>query len=133
MFRSDERKYFRDELLEHKSNLTKSWQVNKTVINKWEYTHVNTKFKVNGATTSDGSVIANNLNSLFVNVGTAMAKSISPTDKNPVDYMQQDMISNLYFDLVTEQEICKIIGTFIDNAAAWDNFKSSMIEHINSL
>ena len=50
--------------------------------------------------------------------------------KNPVDYMQQDIISNLYFDLVTEQEICKIISTFIDSAAAWDNLKSGMIEHI---
>ena len=83
LFQSAERKYFRDELLERKSNLTKSWQVIKTVINERKYTHVNTKFKVNGATTNDGSVIASNFNSLFVNVGTAMAKSISPTDEKP--------------------------------------------------
>ena len=75
-----------------------------------KYTPVNTKFKVNGATTNDGNVIANKFNSVFVNVGTVLAKSISPTDKNTVDYIQQGMISNLYFDPATEQEICKIIG-----------------------
>ena len=130
LIRSAERKHFHDVLLEHKSNLKKSWQVIKTVINKRKYTPVNTKFKVNGATTNDGNVIANKFNSFFVNVGTVLAKSISPTDKNPVDYIQQDMISNLYFDPVTEQEIYKIIDTFKDSAAGWDDLKSTMIKHI---
>ena len=130
LIRSAERKHFHDVLLEHKSNLKKSWQVITTVINKRKYTPVNTKFKVNGATTNDGNVIANKFNSFFVNVGTVLAKSISPTDKNPVDYIQQDMISNLYFDPVTEQEIYKIIDTFKDSAAGWDDLKSTMIKHI---
>ena len=101
----------------------------KTVINKRKYTPVKTKFKVNGATTNDGNVIANKFNSFFVNVGTVLAKSISPTDKNPVDYIQQDMLSNLYFDPVTEQEIYKIIGTFKESAAGWDDLKPSIIKH----
>ena len=130
LIRSAERKHFHDVLLEHKSNLKKSWQVIKSVINKRKCTPVNTKFEVNGATTNDGNVIANKFNSFFVNVGTVLAQSISPTDKNPVDYIQQDMISNLYFDPVTEQEIYKIIGTFKDSAAGWDDLKSSMIKHI---
>ena len=40
------------------------------------------------------------------------------------------MISNLYFDPVTEQEIYKIIDTFKDSAAGWDDLKSTMIKHI---
>ena len=65
LIRSAERKHFHDVLLEHKSNLKKSWQVIKTVINKRKYTPVNTKFKVNGATTNDGNVIANKFNTFF--------------------------------------------------------------------
>ena len=125
LIRSAERKHFHDILLEHKSNLKKSWQVIKAVINKRKYTPVNTKFKVNGATTNDGNVIANKFNSFFVNVGTVLA-----TDKNPVDYIQQDILGTLYFDPVTENEICKIIGSFKDSAAGWDDLKSSMIKHI---
>ena len=94
------------------------------------YTPVGTKFKVNGATTNDGNVIPNKFNSFFVNVGTVLAKSIPPTDKNPVDYIQQDILGTLYCDPVTENEICKIIGSFKDSAAGWDDLKSSMIKHI---
>ena len=43
----------------------------------------------------------------FVNVGTVLANSIAPTDKNHVDYIQQDVINTLYFDPVTENEIVK--------------------------
>ena len=65
LIRSAERKHYHDVLLEHKSNLKKSWQMIKTVINKRKYTPVNTKFKVNGATTNDGNVIANKFNTFF--------------------------------------------------------------------
>ena len=130
LIRTAERKHFHDILLEHKSNLKKSWQVIKAVINKRKYTPVNSKFKVNGTTTNDGNVIANKFNTFFVNVGTVLAKSITPTDKNPVDYIQQDIINTLYFDPVTENEICKIIGSLKDSAARWDGLKSSMIKHI---
>ena len=85
---------------------------------------------MNGTTTNDGNVIANKFNSFFVNVGTVLAKSIPPTDKNPVDYIQQDILGTPYFDPVTENEIRKIIGSFKDSAAGWDDLKSSMIKHI---
>ena len=130
LIRSKDQKHFHDILLEHKSNLKKSWQEIKAVINKRKYTHVNTKFKVNGATTNDGNVIANKFNSFFVNVGTVLAKSLPPTVKNPVVYIQQDILSTLYFDTVSEHEICKIIGSFKDSAAGWDDLKSSMVKHI---
>ena len=85
---------------------------------------------MNGATTNDGNVIANKFNTFFVKVGTVLANSIAPTDKNPVDYIQQDVMNTLYFDPVTENEICKINGSLKDSAAGWDDLKSSMIKHI---
>ena len=66
----------------------------------------------------------------FVNVGTVLDKPIPPTHRNPVDYIQRDILSTLYFDPVTENEICKIIGSFKDSAAGWDDLKSSMVKHI---
>ena len=65
LIRTAERKHFHDILLEHKSNLRKSWQVIKAVINKRKYTPVNYKFKVNGTTTNEGNVIANKFNTLL--------------------------------------------------------------------
>ena len=104
----------------------KSWQVIKSVINIRKNILINTKSTVNSATLNDGNVIANKFNNLFVNVGTVLVKSIPPSDKNPVDYIQQVIITNLYFDPTTENEICKIIGSFKDSAAGWDDVKSNM-------
>ena len=130
LIRSAERKHFHDILLEHKSDLKKSWQVIKAVINKRKYITINTKFKTNDATTNDGNVVANKFNKIFVNVGTVLAKSIPSTEKNPVDYLQQDIITKLYFDPTTENEISKIIGSPKDSASGWDDLKSSMIKHV---
>ena len=85
---------------------------------------------VNGTTTNDGNVIANKSNTFFVNVGTVLAKSITLTDKNPVDYIQQDIINTIYFDPVTENEICKMIGSLNDSAAGWHGLKSSIYKRI---
>ena len=65
-----------------------------------------------------------------MNVGIVLAKSIPPADKNPVDYLQQDIITNLYFDPTTENEISKIIGPLKDSVSGWDDLKSSMIKHV---
>ena len=67
---------------------------------------------------------------LFCKFGTVLANSIEPTDKNPVDYIQQDVINTLYFDPVRENEICKIIGSQKYSGAGWDDLKSSIIKHI---
>ena len=70
LFRTAEPKHFHDISSEHKSDLKKSWQVIKPVINKRKYTPINIKFQENGATKNDGNVIANKFNNFFVNVGT---------------------------------------------------------------
>ena len=71
----------------------------KTVINKRKYNPVNTEFKVNRATTNNGNVIAKKFNTFCVNVGTVLANSIAPTDKNPANYILQDVIDTLYLTL----------------------------------
>ena len=62
---------------------------------------------MNVVTTNDGNDIANKFYSFYVNVGTVLTKSMSRTDKNLNNYMRQDMIRNLSFYPVTEQEYVK--------------------------
>ena len=54
ILRSAERKYYQDLLIEHKTNVKKSWQIIKGIINKRKYRLNNTKFKHNGAIIKDG-------------------------------------------------------------------------------
>ena len=62
---------------------------------------------------------------LFVNVGTVLIESITPTDKNLVHCIEQDIINTQYFDPVTENYLCKIIGSLKDNASGWYDLKPS--------
>ena len=54
ILRAAERKHFKDQILEHKANLKKSWQIIKMVINKRKYKRPCAEFKFNGKTIKYG-------------------------------------------------------------------------------
>ena len=62
ILRAAERKHFKDQILEHKANLKKSWQIIKMVINKRKYKRPCAEFKYNGKTIKDGVEISNRFN-----------------------------------------------------------------------
>ena len=62
ILRSAEPKNYQDLLIEHKTNVTKSWQIIKGIINKSKYRPNNTKFKHNGAIIEDGKLVADKFN-----------------------------------------------------------------------
>ena len=133
LIRSAERKHYHDLLIEHKSNIKKSWQIIKSVIKKRKYKLPAKKFHSNGIIVDDGNVISNKFNNFFVNVGHTLAMSIPSSYKNPTDYISYSAVNAFYFDPVTENEICKIIGTFKDSAAGWDDMRANVIRHIKEI
>ena len=74
LLRAAERQYYQDLLTEHKSNLKKSWQLIKMIINKRKCNPTCSKFKCNGSVIENGKVIANKFNDFFINVGPTLAK-----------------------------------------------------------
>ena len=83
LLRCAERKHYHDLLNEHKSNIRKSWQIIKSIINKRKYTPISNKFKDNDKVISDGYIIANKFNNFFINVGKTLAKTIPGSNKMP--------------------------------------------------
>ena len=133
LIKTAERKHYHDLLIEHKSNIKKSWQIIKFVINKRKYKMPCTKFKLNGTIIDDGIDIANKFNNFFVNVGNTLAKSIPTSHKHPNDYISYNASNTFSLEPVTENEICKIIGTFKDSAAGWDGIKPGIVKHIKEI
>ena len=133
LIKTDERKHYHDLLIEHKSNIKKSWQIIKFVINKRKYKMPCTKLKLNGTIIDDGIDIANKFNNFFVNVGNTLAKSIPTSHKYPNDYISYNASDTFSLEPVTENEICKIIGTFKDSAAGWDGIKPGIVKHIKEI
>ena len=92
-----------------------------------------TKLKSNGTIIDDGIDIANKFNNFFVNVGNTLAKSIPTSHKHPNDYISYNASNTFSLEPVTENEICKIIGTFKDSAAGWDGIKPGIVKHIKEI
>ena len=130
ILRITERKYYQDLLSEHQSNVKKSWQVIKTIINKRKYKPVNTKFKCNDTITEDGQVISNKFNNFFVNVGTSLAKNIPSSKKCPTEYIVTNSTRLFILDPVSENEVLKILSNFKDSSAGWDELKPLIMKSI---
>ena len=64
-----ERKHYLDLPNKHKSNVTKSWQILRMVIDKRKYSPAYAKFQTNGKIISDVHKISNKFNNFVVNVG----------------------------------------------------------------
>ena len=92
-----------------------------------------TKFKSNGTIIDDGIGIANKFNNFFVNVGNTLAKSIPTSHKNTNDYISYNASNTFSLEPVTENEICKIIGTFKNSAAGWNGIKAGIVKHIKEI
>ena len=133
LIRSAERKHYHDLLIDQKSNIKRSWQIIKSVINKRTYKIPAKTSHSNGIIVDDGNVISNKFSNVFVNVGHTLAMSIPSSCKNPRDYISYSAVNAFYFDPVTENEICKIIGTYKDSAARWDDMKVNVIKHIKEI
>ena len=79
VLRSAKRKYYHDLLVEHKSNLKKSWKIMKSVINKRKYSLSSSKFKHNGQVIDDGFEISNRLiNILCMWVNLLLVSYLTP-------------------------------------------------------
>ena len=130
ILRAAERKHFKDQILEHKANLKKSWQIIKMVINKRKYKRPCAEFKYNGKTIKDGVEISNRFNKFFVNVGSTLASAIPASTRGPIVNIRANTMSQLHLSTVTENEVLSIIGNFKNSSAGWDELKPNIMKNI---
>ena len=112
LIRAAERQYNQDQISKHKSNLNKSWQIMKPIINKSMYRPSASEFKCNGKTITNGRQISDKFNKFFVNVGSNLTKNIPKSRKDPVDYINHELYECFYVMPVTDEETAKYIASF---------------------
>ena len=130
LIRKAERKYYQDMLLENKSNLKKSWQILKGIINKRKYRSAVQEFDSNGTIIKDGEQIANKFNKFFVNVGSNLSRAIPKSNNDPRNFFQHTTYWCFCVMPVNDEEVVKIISSFKDSSAGWDELKPGIIKNI---
>ena len=125
-----EKQYYRESLEKHRSNMRKTWEIIKMVINKNKTT--NSEFLVNKRLTTDKTKVANGFNKYFVNVGATLAKAIAKPNVSPMYYIQQTVMETLYINPATENEIAKVLLNINDSASGGTIFFPHSLKQLSN-
>ena len=124
-----EKQYIADLLESNKSNLKKTWNIMKHIVNRKKTQKLQEKFKMSDNTiTSDKTVIAENFNDFFVNIGNNLAKRIPNVSTPPGRYMGDMISQSLFLDPVTPQEIAEIIKSLKNGAPGYDEINNKILQ-----
>ena len=125
-----EKQHIADLLESNKSNLKKTWNIMKHIVNRKKTQKLQEKFKMSDNTiTSDKTVIAENFNDFFfVNIGNNLAKRIPNVSTSPGRYMRDMISQSLFLDPVTPQEIAEIIKSLNNGAPGYDEINNKILQ-----
>ena len=87
------------------------WKVINAACNKSKKSNIIDKIKIDNNIISDPQLIANLFNDHFAYVGTKVADSIPPTNKNFSEYLPPPSPQSIFLRPVNELEIREIIHT----------------------
>ena len=129
LLRKLERNYIESMLKKHKSNLKKTWQIMKDVINRKRKSFSPPEFfDVNGEYITNKNEISNGFNKFYVNVGPNLCKSLPNHDVNPMSYLKQRNCNSMFILPTNETEIEEIVMSLKDSAAGWDNMSAKVLK-----
>ena len=74
--------------------------------------------------------IANKFNKFFVNVGSNLSRAIPKSNKDPRNFIQHTTYECFCVMPVNDEEVVKIISSFKDSSAGWDELKPGIIKNI---
>ena len=123
-----EKKYYQDLFTRYKSDMKKSWNVMKSIINHNKMPIYQTKFKYNGNEISDGNDISNKFNDFFINIGSTLANAIPHTSKSPLNYLGASVSETIFLSPVTENEIGKLSLSLKNTATGYDDIISMSLK-----
>ena len=129
LLRMLERDYIERMLKKHKSNLKKTWQIMKDVINRKRKTSTPPDyFDINGEYITDKDKISNGFNKFYVNVGPNLCKSLPKHNVNPMSYLKQRNSNSMFVVPTNDTEIEEIVLSLKDSAAGWDGLSAKILK-----
>ena len=126
--RKVEREYYDKELLIHKNNLRKSWDIIKEVINKKKKVDLPDKFNIEDVMVTDKLEIALNFNNLYVNIGKKLSDDIPTNSGDPLLYIKTQVPDSIFLESVDESEIISICKNMKDCSSGWDQILPRVVK-----
>ena len=128
LMRKVEREYYDKELLIHKNNLRKSWEIIKEVINKKKKVDLPDKFNIEDVMVTDKLEIALNFNNFYVNIGKKLSNDIPTNSGDPLLYIKTQVPDSIFLESVDESEIISICKNMKDCSSGWDQILPRVVK-----
>ena len=129
MLKNAEKTYYADLLESNKSNLKKTWNILKHIVNKKKGDKMQEKFKCSdNSITNDEYIISENFNDFFVNVGHNLAKHIPNVGIFPRNFMGDRVLQTIFMEPVTAAELIKIVHSLKNGAPGYDGVPSQILK-----
>ena len=128
LMRKVEREYYDKELLIHKKNLRKSWEIIKEVINKKKKVDLPDKFNIEDVMVTDKLEIALNFNNFYVNIGKKLSNDIPTNSGDPLLYIKTQVPDSIFLESVDESEIISICRNMKDCSSGWDQILPRVVK-----
>ena len=133
LLRKQHRNYYEFLIQESKNNLTKTWNIIKSVINNKRTMSKCSKFVNNNITMSDDLEIANHFDNYFANIGPNLAKVIPDTTITHNEFLKDSCNNSIFLQPVTDEEIYNIIKSLKNGSPGIDNICAKPIKYVKDL
>ena len=126
--------YYESLIHESKNNLTKTWNIIKSVINNKRTMSKCSKFVNNNITMSDDLEIANHFNNyFFANIGPSLAKVLPDTTITHNEFLKDSCNNSIFLQPVTDEEIYNVIKSLKNGSPGIDNICAKPIKYVKDL
>ena len=124
LMRRVEREYYDKELIIHKNNLRKPWEIIKEVINPKK----RLTCQPGGATITDKYAIGQQFSNFYVNIGNNLSKDIPANGGDPISYISSVIPDSIFLESVDESEIVTICRNLKVSSAGWDQILPKVVK-----
>lgn len=129
LLRKAERIHYDEQFQKFKSDIKKSWQIIKEVINnKKQMSCAQHTFKIDNKVVEDRNEIVNGFNNYFVNIGSKLCESIPAPNKDFTEYLPAACANTMFLSPTDRNEVSQIIMSFDNKSPGKDEVTADIIK-----
>ena len=126
--------YYADLFERNKTDMKKTWSTINNVLNKKATPNsYPDSFEINDNSVSNKTVIANEFNSFFTDIGPKLSSKIGAVNKNFTDYLKHPCNETFEFKIVTPSIVGKAIDNLQDKTSTgWDGISNKILKQVKA-
>ena len=117
----------------HKNNVKKTWSIITETLHHKQKSEISKEFLINNSVITDPTIIANQFNNYFINIGKSLSNQIH-SNKSFNSYLNTPSENIFKFTSVDENTIINIISKITNNeSTGHDNISNKLLKHAKSI